>query len=887
MLCIYKESIEIHKLPTTKFKVLEMMDLKLVAKDRNIRLVPVYRPPRSLNRKYPISDFYDDMDKLVSQYKTTKEEVIFCGDYNVHVNKPNEAEARRFSSIIELAELRQHVTGKTHINGNTLDLVMSDMESRSITKCEVDDFLSDHAVVLIELNMVKPPKSTKRVRFRKNKNVDLELLGKQIDENLRKTEDIENLEQLVDSFNQALSDAYDKQAPQIEKNIIIRPPTPWTYDDIKKDKATRRNLERQWRQTGLQIDRDRYREFLNSFNHKLNEFRNNQYAEMIERNKDDPAALFKVINKSLHRNQATPMPSGLTNQQLADKFSQFFTEKIDKIRTGIDDQMNDSADEVEQEEVPATKSTFSEFVLLSEEEVKKIILSFPNKQCGLDPLPLSMLKECLPVTLGHITRIVNLSLRIGDLPPNLKRAIIVPLLKKLGLELVFKNYRPVSNLSFLSKLIEKIVAIQFVDYLVKNKLLDPLQSAYKKGHSTETALLKVQNDLLIDIDDKKVSLLVMLDLSAAFDTIDHEVLLNRLMHHYGIRDNVLQWFRSYISERSQSVIIDGEISEPKQLKYGVPQGSVLGPLLFTAYMEPMRKVIEKYGLNYHCYADDTQLYISFSHGSEEEKENAIDSLEHAISDIKRFMIANKLKLNDDKTEVIFMGTKHRLDKLGQIGVTVGDMTIYPTDKVKNLGVIFDKHLSMDDQVRSVYKQGFYHIKNLWRIRKFLNEGQTNIAAHAFITSKLDYGNALLGGAPKYQIQKLQLVQNAAARVVTKTGKYEHISEKCKDLNWLPVAYRVKYKLNVLTWKALHDQAPEYISDLIHERDHGIDLRMGNSLVLDIPKTNLKSMGDKAFSVVAPKAWNLLPKELRTNGKLQSFKAGLKSLYIREAYSSLD
>ena len=201
-------------------------------------------------------------------------------------------------------------------------------------------------------------------------------------------------------------------------------------------------------------------------------------------------------------------------------------------------------------------------------------------------------------------------------------------------------------------------------------------------------------------------------------------------------------------------------------------------------------------------------------------------------------------------------------------------------------MIFDKHLSMDDQVRSVYKQGFYHIKNLLRIRKFLNEGQTNIAAHAFITSKLDYGNAPLG-APKYQIQKLQFVQNAAARVVTKTGKYEHISEKCKDLNWLPVAYRVKYKLNVLTWKALHDQAPEYISDLIHERDHGIDLRMGNSLVLDIPKTNLKSMGDKAFSVVAPKAWNLLPKELRTNGKLQSFKAGLKSLYIREAYSSLD
>ncbi len=763
MLCIYKESIEIQKMANTKFKVLETMDLKLVARDRSIRIIPVYRPPRSENRKYPISDFYDDMEKLVSHYKTTNDEVIFCGDYNVHVNKANDAETRRFNSIIELAELKQHVSEKTHIHGNTLDLVMSDIESKSITNCVVDDFLSDHAVVLMDLNMTKPPKSTKMVRFRRNQNVDLNVLESQIDENLRNTVDSDNLQQLVDNFNQALSDAYTKQAPLIEKNVVIRPPTPWTYDDIKEDKATRRKLERRWRHTGLQIDRDRLREFQNSYNNKLNEFRNRQYAEMIEKNKDDPTTLFKVINKSLHRNQSSPLPTGLTNEQLAEKFSQFFTEKIDKIRTSIDDQKAQLGEEIEMDEVPGTESTFSEFELLTEDEVKKIILSFPNKQCGLDPLPLSMLKECLPVILGHITRIVNLSLRMGDLSPNLKKAIIVPLLKKLGLELILKNYRPFSNLSFLSKLIEKVVAKQFVDYLIKNKLLDPLQSAYKAGHSTETALLKVQNDLLIDIDDKKVSVLVMLDLSAAFDTIDHEVLLNRLMRHYGIRGRVLQWFRSYITDRSQSVIIDGELSEPRQLKCGVPQGSVLGPLLFTAYMEPMKKVIEKYGLKYHCYADDTQLYISFSHASEEEKDKAIDSLEQAISDIKRFMIANKLKLNDEKTEVIFLGTKHRLDQLGQIDLTVGDMTIHPTDKVRNLGVIFDRNLSMDDQVNSVYKQGFYHVKNLWRIRKFLNEEQTNIAAHAFVSSKLDYGNALLGGAPKYQIKKLQLVQNAAAR----------------------------------------------------------------------------------------------------------------------------
>ena len=262
-------------------------------------------------------------------------------------------------------------------------------------------------------------------------------------------------------------------------------------------------------------------------------------------------------------------------------------------------------------------------------------------------------------------------------------------------------------------------------------------------------------------------------------------------------------------------------------------------------------------------------------------------MESAIKDIKQFMVANKLKLNDGKTEVMFLGTRTRLEQISSTSITIGDVNICPADKVKNLGVIFDKNLSMDEHVKVTCKSGFYHIKNMWSIRKFLNEEQTNIAAHAFITSKLDYGNALLGGAPKYLVHKLQVLQNAAARVVTKTGKYDHISDKLKDLKWLPVSFRIKYKLNTLTWKALNGQSPEYISEMITERDVDKDLRIGNSKVLSIPKTNLKSMGDKAFSSVAPKTWNLLPRNLRMKENFPAFKQGLKDHYINEAYKDLN
>lgn len=174
-----------------------------------------------------------------------------------------------------------------------------------------------------------------------------------------------------------------------------------------------------------------------------------------------------------------------------------------------------------------------------------------------------------------------------------------------------KNYRPVSNLPYVSKILEKVVDACLESHLSLNNLHEEHQSAYRKFHSTQTALLKVQNDILNSFDRNDVTMLVMLDLSAAFDTIDHTTLLHRLQDHFGIAGKPLEWVASYLSDRYQTVTIDGKLSKPVLMKYSVPQGSVLGPKFFTMYTKPVGIICKKHGLNHHFYADDGKLYLSF------------------------------------------------------------------------------------------------------------------------------------------------------------------------------------------------------------------------------------------------------------------------------------
>ncbi|GFR73367.1 reverse transcriptase-like protein [Elysia marginata] len=330
-------------------------------------------------------------------------------------------------------------------------------------------------------------------------------------------------------------------------------------------------------------------------------------------------------------------------------------------------------------------SIMTEFTPASIEEIEKLLKEMPNKTCALDTISAWIDKQCFKELAPSMRNIVNTSLSTGDFPDSLKLAYVTPIIKKPNLDKnILKNYRPVSNITIISKVIEKVVSQRLRDYLNSSNLDTKFQSAYKKEHSTETTLLEVLYDALRAADAKQPTLLVLLDLSAAFDTIDHELLLSILDYRFGINGAALQWLRSYLTGRMQSVFIDGVSSPVSSLQFGVPQGSVLGPLLFTLYTSPVADIAECYDIKYHLYAEDTQIYILLDADGQVQKK----LVEDCVRDISKWMAVNKLKLNCDKTDVILLGS-HRLlkDIDTRISIIIDNCKVTLSNHVKNLGCI--------------------------------------------------------------------------------------------------------------------------------------------------------------------------------------------------------
>ena len=426
----------------------------------------------------------------------------------------------------------------THNLGNTLDLILTDPDLLPVSRCICADFVSDHRLVICQTNIANAPLTSKKVQVRKH--TPEKLLAFQQDIDLQPVLDASDLDTAVSLFEEELTNKYNKHFPIIHKTVMERTKVPWYDNELKAQKIKVRNRERVWLKYGEPHQWTAYKTERNIYLSKLRASKRKCLSLTVSKAKGDIKALYQLTNNMTSHTSENPLPPDLTNEELSEEFSEFFLNKILNICKLFEDKQQ----LIIKPNVAVPQ--FSKFSTMSQSEIRKLIMAMKTKSCELDPLPTHLLKESIDLLLPSITKIVNLSLSSGRFSSHWKEAIVRPLLKKSGMDLIYKSYRPVSNLQFISKLVERAVLIQFNDHCDRYDLIPDYQSAYREGYSCETAVLHLLDTGLWAMENQEVLPCLFLDLSAAFDTVDHDLFVSIMSDRFGFTGSALEWFDSYL-----------------------------------------------------------------------------------------------------------------------------------------------------------------------------------------------------------------------------------------------------------------------------------------------------------------------------------------------------
>lgn len=436
-------------------------------------------------------------------------------------------------------------------------------------------------------------------------------------------------------------------------------------------------------------------------------------------------------------------------------------------------------------------------------------------------------------------------------------------------------------------MLERIVSIQLDEHFSAHNILSPSQSAYRAHHSTETALLSFQDDLLLAAGRGHGTLVLQADSTAAFDTIIHETLHDRLENDCGISGIPLAWIDDYLDDRTESVGIDGVTSKPVTVKDGVPQGSVLGPKFYAAYVNTLRKVVEPYGITIKQYSDDTTIYLEFSFPPDiPDQLDALRILSSCAGDLINWSTFNLVKLNPAKSLFFYSAPSELADELPLLPLRVGDEPLLPSTSVKALGVVFSSDLSMDRQIASISKAANFNFYHLGKIRSCLTTEAAKILVHSLVISHLDYANSLLAELPKKKLKPLQSIQDSAARLIYR-GTFSTEESKFR-LHWLPIYYRIRFKVLLLIFDCLQGTAPVYLQHCVHLHVPGRSGIRRTARSLEVSPSRRKERRRKrsipqkpayqkrAFTNFAPQIWNILPPAIRSTTDRREFKNLLKT-----------
>ncbi|KAF7254271.1 CMP-N-acetylneuraminate-beta-1,4-galactoside alpha-2,3-sialyltransferase [Varanus komodoensis] len=526
---------------------------------------------------------------------------------------------------------------------------------------------------------------------------------------------------LVELWNGEMARAIDTIAPKCPLLSGRARSSPWYTPELWAMKRVGRHLERRWRKSRDESDQTHLRAHYRAYAVAVRAAKKTFFSTSIASSQCCPAELFQVVQGLLHPGpKKDPVPPLIA---CCDDFAQHFKEKIAQICHELDS-TSDSDPLGEVPMSPSGQILLDEFQLLRLDDVDKVLGQVCPTTCLLDPCPLWLLTKAKHGIGAWILEVINASLRDGRVPAPLKEEVVRPVLKKAFLDPeMAANYRLVANIPFLGKVLERVVAGQLQALLDETDYLDPFQSGFGPGYGTESALVALCRER-----DGGVC-------PAAFNTIDHGILLDRLTR-LGVGGTAWQWFRYYLNSRFQKVVLGNFGSAPWQLCHGVLQGSILSPLLFNIYMKLLGEVIRRCGLRNHQYSDDTQLCLSFSTNPGE----AVAVLNRCLAEVMGWMRANKLKLSPDKTEVLLVGGLSSW--VGDLDLVLNGVALPLKDRFRSLGVLLYPELSLEAQVTAVARSAFLQLQLIHQLRPYLEDDCLTTVTHTLVTSQLDFCNTL-------------------------------------------------------------------------------------------------------------------------------------------------
>ena len=845
-----------------------------------LEIKQVHRKPIIISSLYcrsqqDVPEYLNSLSEIMSDVTNENKEIFLMGDLNCDFLKKNPA-TNHMSVFMDMFNLNQLVTKATRITPTSktlLDVILTTNSNMCIDTDVIHHSFSDHSLVqtVILSNLKKKNGNvnhsnhvTKTFRSFKNFNVDCfvnDLNG--VEWNIH---DLMPVNVAWESFVNKFTNVCDKHAPV--KSIRFKNELcPWLGH---RDDIFNAMHERDYHHNkALHCSEDhndhwnQYKMLRNKVNIMMRDAKRDYYTNEINNSAGDMSKMWKTLKELLpkKRGNLNTFPStSKSDMDLANDFNKHFT------NIGINSTSNSDLNGANDHKTHADSNFL--FAEISVDQVNEELKAIPaNKASGLDSVCTKLIKYGSNAIAAILCKIFNMCLRQGCVPDDLKVARVTPIYKS-GSKDDFSNYRPISILPICSKILEKIVHKQLYVYVSDNQLMYDGQSGFRKHHSTCTALIKTIDKWNMEIDKGNYVGAVFVDLSKAFDMVNHTLLIDKLSS-LGITGIENRWFQSYLNNRTQCVSLNGTISTPNVIRSGVPQGSILWPLLFLLFINDMPKNIVNCSID--MYADDTLIYVCH---------NDIDVIEKCLNEdlasLSKWLDRNVMKANVSKTKTMILGTPPRISRIRDVNIIMNGIAVERVNTFKYLGITIDANLQWNDQINNICRKMCNSLGIMRRIKPFVPQSSLVTIYNTMFLPHLDYGIILWSNCGNTNLSRIQKLQNTAMRIIISAPFRTHINDMLKTLGFMDVRNRISYVTGCMMYKVINGMTPSYLNQLFNYvyNIHSLCTRKSKAGDLYTPKCNT-NYGRNTFQYKGCVLWNVISRNIRNANTFMSFKMNFK------------